>query len=360
MNHLLILYNPYYQRDVTQQHLSVLQEKSQVGFGKIRSKLNDQEKHHSLEEIYKATSEENFLQLFLTDYANLFAAKVVKVSKDIDESLIPSYYKEKNLEVEDFFIISDFIISDLRESVREDFSLLRDQFLANFIAPNNHTYAIYGNNYVYPLPVRLKEERSYFLGDEKHYLSVYKSKEYLIMQENFMRFVFGKRLFYLLHPDSINNIIHAELELLQSENDLLNDFTSIIVKYSKTLEYEIYLFAKKVLLKACAKDPSLYDLDYKVQGKSLILEDFFTQKPNLGSVKFLLRHEKIQYHLEESLNNFINSSFQKSFKFFQDIRNEAVHKKAPGLHEVKKLRNEILGIEGASLLKSILSRKEFL
>ncbi len=339
MNHLLILYNPYYQRDVIQQHLSVLQEKSQVGFGKIRSKLNDQEKHHSLEEIYKATSEENFLQLFLTDYDNLFAAKVIKVSKDIDESLIPSYYKEKNLEV-------------------EDFSLLRDQFLANFIAPNNHTYAIYGNNYVCPLPVRLKEERSYFLGDEKHYLSVYKSKEYLTMQENFMRFVFGKRLFYLLHPDSINNIIHAELELLQSENDLLNDFTSIIVKYSRTLEYEIYLFAKKVLLKACAKDPNLYDLDYKVQGKSLILEDFFTQKPNLWSIKYLLMHKRVQCHLEESLNRFINSSFQKSLKFFQDIRNEAVHEKAPSLHEVEKLRNEILGIEGASLLKSILSRKE--
>ncbi|WRB66311.1 ATP-binding protein [Helicobacter pylori] len=350
MNHLLILYNPYYQRDVIQQHLSVLQEKSQVGFGKIRSKLNDQEKHHSLEEIYKAASEKNFLQLFLTDYANLFAAKVIKVSKDIDEDLIPSYYKEKNLEVEDFFIISDLS--------REDFSLLRDQFLANFIAPNNHTYAIYGNNYVYPLPVKLKEERSYFLGDEKHYLSVYKSKEYLTMQENFMRFVFGKRLFYLLHPDSINNIIHAELELLQSENDLLNDFTSIIVKYSKTLEYEIYLFAKKVLLKACTKDLNLYDLTYKVQEQSYTIKDFFTKKPNLGSIKFLLRHEKIQYHLEENLNRFINYPFSKSLNLIQDIRNEAVHKKAPSLHEVKKLRNEILGIEGASLLKSILSRKE--
>ncbi|GCF05329.1 hypothetical protein HPK25_00502 [Helicobacter pylori] len=340
MNHLLILYNPYYQRDVIQQHLSVLQEKSQVCFGKIRSKLNDQEKHHSLEAIYQATSEKNFLQLFLTDYANLFAAKVIKVSKDIDEGLIPNYYKEKNLEVKDFFITSDLS--------REDFSLLRDQFLANFIAPNNHTYAIYRNNYVCPLPVRLKEERSYFLGDEKHYLSAYKSKEYLIMQENFMRFVFGKRLFYLLHPDSINNIIHAELELLQSENDLLNDFTSIIVKYFKTLEYEIYLFAKKVLLKACTKDSSLYDLNYKVQGKSLILEYFFTQKPNLGSIKYLLMHKRVQCHLEESLNRFINSSFQKSLKFFQDIRNEAVHEKAPSLHEVKKLRNEIL----------ILSRKE--
>ncbi len=206
--------------------------------------------------------------------------------------------------------------------------------------------------------MRLKEERSYFLGDEKRYLSVYKSKEYLIMQENFMRFVFEKRLFYLLHPDSINNIIHAELELLQSENDLLNDLTSIIVKYSKTLEYEIYLFAKKVLLKACAKDPNLYDLNYKVQGKSYTLKDFFTQKPNLGSIKYLLRHEKIQYHLEENLNRFINYPFSKSLNLIQDIRNEAVHEKAPSLHEVEKLRNEILGIEGTSLLKSILSRKE--
>ncbi|EEK2591421.1 ATPase [Campylobacter jejuni] len=48
MNHLLILYNPYYQEDVIKQHLSILQEKSQVAFGKIKSKLNDQEKQNSL------------------------------------------------------------------------------------------------------------------------------------------------------------------------------------------------------------------------------------------------------------------------------------------------------------------------
>ncbi len=208
------------------------------------------------------------------------------------------------------------------------------------------------------MPVKLKKERSYFLGDEKHYLSVYKSKEYLTMQENFMRFVFGKKLFYLLHPDSINNIIHAELELLQSENDLLNDFTSIIVKYTKTLEYEIYTFAKQVLLKACENDPSLYDLAYKVQGKSFTLKDFFAKKPNLGTMKLLLKHEKVQDHLEENLKRFINYPFQKSLSLIQNIRNEAVHKKAPGLNEVEKLRNEILSIEGASLLKGVLTHKE--
>ncbi len=76
-----------------------------------------------------------------------------------------------------------------------------------------------------------------------------------------MRFVFGKRLFYLLYLDSINNTIHAELELLQNKNDLLNDFISIIVKHSKTLEYEIYSFAKKVLLRAYTKDIGLSKIE---------------------------------------------------------------------------------------------------
>ncbi len=75
-------------------------------------------------------------------------------------------------------------------------------------------------------------------------------------------------------------------------------------------------------------------------------------------MKLLLRHEKVQCHLEENLKRFINYPFSKSLGLIQNIRNEAVHAKAPGLHEVEKLRNEILGIEGASLLKGILIHKE--
>ena len=137
-----------------------MQEKSQVAFGKIKSKLNDQEKQNSLEEIYQSTNEENFLQLFLSDYANLFVAKVIKISKNVDESLIPSYYKEKNLEVEDFFIISD-----LRELVREDFSLLRDKFLP-ISSPQTITPMLF-MAIITPILclVRSKEECSYFVGD---------------------------------------------------------------------------------------------------------------------------------------------------------------------------------------------------
>lgn len=113
MNHLLILYNPYYQSDVIKQHLSILQEKSLVAFGKIKSKLNDRIEEFDLEQIYQATREENFLQLFLSDYANLFVAKVIKVSKNIEQNLIPSYYRQKHLERKLIFFINGVFSKNL-------------------------------------------------------------------------------------------------------------------------------------------------------------------------------------------------------------------------------------------------------
>lgn len=47
------------------------------------------------QKFYKNTSADNPLQLFLSDYANLFVAKVVKISKEVDKNIIPKYYQEK-------------------------------------------------------------------------------------------------------------------------------------------------------------------------------------------------------------------------------------------------------------------------
>ena len=243
---LLILYNPYYQKDVIATHLEILKDKGKVAFGKVRSKIKNQEQpnEQALQDIYAKTTSSHYLQLFLSDYANLFVAKVIEVSQSADESLIPSYYKQKDLDIEAFFIITD-----LRELVRENFSSIRDEFLSNFTTSNNHTYAIYGNNYVYPLIVWQKREIDYFANESKHFLSVYKNEEYLQIQQIFIDFVFGENILHRLHPDTIANLIFAELELSQNKQNPLYDFTSVIVKYSKSLEYEIYDFARKVLAK---------------------------------------------------------------------------------------------------------------
>ncbi|ECL7120438.1 HP0729 family protein [Campylobacter coli] len=363
MQNLLILYNPYYQQDVIKLHLEILLDKGQVAFGKIKSKLkeplsyerNENKISHNqkLSEIYKNTSADNPLQLFLSDYANLFVAKVVKISKEVDKNIIPKYYQEKNLEVEDYFLITD-----LRELVRENFTLIRDKFLANFTTENNHTYAIYGNNYSYPLVVKQKEEINYFYDEiNKYYLSVYKNQEYLKMQENFIQFIFGKKFFYMLHPDSINNLILAELELQQNLENPLYDFTSIIVKYSKTIEYEIYDFAKKIFTKLIKQNSHLSSISYSIQGKEFNFKQFFINKPNLGTIKFLLKNREIQELLDRDVKGFINYEFNKTLDEFQTIRNHAVHAKSPTLEQTLKIRNLILGIENTSILKRVLEYK---
>ncbi len=75
-DNLLILYNPYYGEGIIEQHLAILKDKEVVGFGKIYPKNKDMEHPNQarLQEIYKNTSPSNPLQLFLTDYANLFVA----------------------------------------------------------------------------------------------------------------------------------------------------------------------------------------------------------------------------------------------------------------------------------------------
>jgi len=43
MKNILILYNPYYEENVIEQHLEILKDKGSVAFGKVKSKLRDYE-----------------------------------------------------------------------------------------------------------------------------------------------------------------------------------------------------------------------------------------------------------------------------------------------------------------------------
>lgn len=194
---LLILYNPYYQNDVIESHLEILKLHGKVSFGKIKSKMrnpqleimqnsnantesshNDTTTHSkdsikhtqherintiestqtdSMQTLINQTSTQNPLQLFLTDYANLYVCKVVSISKDKNVPA-PAYYDEKGLCVEFWFEISD-----MQELVRNNFANVRDMFLANFkTLHNNRTFALYGNDYTYPLAITMKKHRDYF------------------------------------------------------------------------------------------------------------------------------------------------------------------------------------------------------
>ena len=366
MKNLIILYNPYYQNDVIEQHLKVLIENQKVAFGKVKSKLKNMEQNfqQQLEEIYKSVDETNYLQLFLTDYSSMYVAKVVAVSNDNMYDLAPAYYKEKNLEVETWYVISDIC-----EIVKNDFEKTRDEILANFTTTNfgNHTYAVYGNNYVYPLIVDMKYEINYFDCEDEEfrfYPDIFKSQKFLNIKQNLIDYSFGSKYIYNLHPNSLSNIISSEIELQEHKLDNTYDFSSIVIKYSKTLEQEIYLFVKTLFKFLIDKNPNIQNIPYVIQGRDYVVQDIFNHKPNFGTYKFLLKDEKVKETIELNLEKiesfFVQKKLINYIYYIQEIRNETVHDKPATLNDAKSLRDKILGIAQESILIELVKYKKMI
>jgi hypothetical protein len=363
MQNLLILFNPYYQTDVIEQHLNLLIQNEKVAFGKIKSKLKNKSDvlNEELEKIYSSTTSKDYLQLFLTDYSNIYVAKVEKISSDDMSDFAPAYYKEKNLEVEQWFLITD-----IRELVRNNFETVRDDVLSNFIIPefDNHSYAIYGNKYVYPLIIDMKEKIDYFQKDDEdffYYPNMFKSGKYLKIKETLSKYSFGEVLVNQMHPNSIDSVISAEMEYEDNINNPIYDFSSVIVKYSKTMEQEIYMFAKFLVATLIKYDSKINNISYSVQGKDFIIKDIFENKPNLGTYKFLFRNDLITKVIENNFEFdsklFVLKKFPKIINKLQNIRNETVHGNAPDIASVKLLRANILGIAKESILIEIVKNR---
>jgi len=355
MKNLIILYNPYYQNDVIEQHLKLLIKNEKVAFGKIKSKLkaSDSSSEIDIESSCKNIDSKNYLQLFLTDYASCYVAKVVQVTSEDVSSYAPSYYQDKSLDVEKWFLITD-----IREIVRDDFKNIRDEILANFTTPTfgNHTYAIYGNSYVYPLTVEMKQQKDYFDCDEdvKYYPDVFKSEQYLNIKQNLIKYSFGEKYINHLHPNSIDNIVSAEVEYGENVGNPLYDMSTVVIKYSKTIEQEIYIFAKMLFKYLMEKDNKLASIKYSVQARDYTLADILHYKPNMGTYKFILRNrniaDAIDRFCDKALKIFIAKSFVYYIDLTQDIRNETVHGDAPTREDVQKLRNKLVGIADASII----------
>ena len=366
MKNLIILYNPYYQNDVIEQHLKVLIENEKVAFGKVKSKLKNMEQifQEQLEEIYKSVDETNHIQLFLTDYSSMYVAKVIAVSKDDLYDLAPAYYKEKNLEVETWYIISDIC-----EIVKNDFEKTRDEILSNFTTTNfgNHTYAVYGNSYVYPLIVDMKYKIDYFDCEDEEfrfYPDIFKSQKFLAIKQNLIDYTFGSKYIYNLHPNSLSNIISSEIELQEHKLDNTYDFSSIVIKYSKTLEQEIYIFIKTLFKFLIDRNQNIQNISYCIQGRDYTVKDIFTNKPNFGTYKFILKEDIVKTVMENNLDKvllfFIQKKLVAYINFIQEIRNETVHGRPATLNEANSVRAKILGVAQESILIELIKNKKMI
>ena len=268
MKNIIVLYNPYYQQDVIEQHLELLKQNSVVAFGKVKSKLNDTQhpNEEQLQNIYSEVSKETPLQLFLTDYNSIFVANVIAVKTEKTTFVkAPNYYDA--LDVEQWYIFDD-----LRLIVENDFQLIRDKVLANFKAVNynNRTYAVYGNPYVYPMQITMKEEINYFEKENqkfKYYNNIFKSEQELHTKQSLIDFTYGSHTFYSFASNTQDNIIASEIEYLQNKHNPLYDFSSVVIKYSKAVELELHRFMKVMFAYLIEKETSLANLPYSIQGR---------------------------------------------------------------------------------------------
>ncbi|MBR2917968.1 MAG: ATP-binding protein [Campylobacter sp.] len=357
MHNLLILYNPRYNSDLIKAHLDLLKECGKVAFGKVRVKNNNMPHPFKgeLEKIYNDTNPDSFTQLFITDYSNLYVAKVVKISSDDHTAIAPKYYQEQNLLVESWFVITD-----MREIYRNEFESVRDYFLSCITLPlrDNHTYALYGNNYVYPLII--DQDQNYFEDETLHHTNIYKSKKYLKTKKILSRYCFGANIDKLM-SDTIDAVVLAEIEYIQNQENILNDFSSILVKYSKSVEREFYSLFKTLFAYLCYHNPGLLTIRYDVQGIKYQLKDIFTHKPNLGSYGYLMRQSEISSTFQNLVPNDIKGIFYHKILNFmhilKDIRNENIHGKNATIKDIQEIRNAILGIGQENILITCLELK---
>ncbi|OBV29066.1 hypothetical protein BKN38_07435 [Helicobacter sp. CLO-3] len=393
---LLILYNPYYRKHAMQEHIQILKREGKVVFGKIDKLTTMRDKAGqnagALDAIFQATTSENHAQLFLSDYANLFVAKVTRIiasesalestkAESAPESytkestpesyppfaslppelipLVPHYYAQENLPVSAWFVIEDML-----ELVRDSFLEVRDNYLANLLvqrdisAPDSwRTFSIYGNSYVYPLIIKQKYPLDYFAGALRHYDAVYESEEFLRIKSELCRYCFGKETLDALLGDTLSHIIYAEMEFQAHITNPLYDFTSALVKYSKALEREMHAFACELFSHLAMIAPEILEIAYEVQGRKYTLADIFAHKPNYGTYKYLLNNElikqPIETHAEYGLKTFIYKVLVLQMDSIAKLRNSGVHEKPINATKAQNFRAQILGINTRGLITSL-------
>lgn len=372
MKNLMILYNPYYNIEVIEDHIRILNKstdvaQAKVAFGKVRSRRRDYEHPFGdqIDELCDSITSNEPLQLFLTDFSSMYVCYIENVTKELDGIEAPKYYDD--LEVDRWFIVSD-----IRELARNDFEYIRDHIITNFITPNfgGYTYTLYGNRYDYPLVIEQKNGINYFESFEegdRHFTRVFKNSQYAEVQNSLIHYVYGKDLFYKMHPDSQESLISAELNYLMYKDNATHDFSTIVINYGKVFENESYYFLKDLFTELLKYDEALESIEYQVQGQDFLLTNYLHAKPNMGTNKYLLSHSKI-FHAYTAyyddrrkyapLLNLLKFELKNAISTIQSVRNEASHGGMISKQECDDVRAVMLGIGQSSIIAILLENRK--
>ena len=367
--HLVAVWNPSYEADAMDQHLSVLlanatrfrkgecdEEDVYVWWGKIRSANRQQPMPH-LGDVLSIDTElgkdddtvaaEKEVHLYLTDYRSLYVAHVAAISTEDerdDEDHVPSFYAANGFNTDCWFQLWDIrrLVSNDTLGVVEELKKLRNTRY------NDRPVSIYGGMVDLPLIVTREDGARYFepavrstLTDGKFWCEFDAERSGVgAMERELRENLFGASAWNGLDPAARSFIASAEKTFRDHRHDAAFDFSSVVIDYAKAFEVQVNALLRRVMPGA-NREARVVD----VGGNTV---DLLTGPPlSLRQLAYAISENKsLNDWLKRRLDprDWVPISLPPMLENLASYRNPAAHEARITREEVVALRDSLVGV----------------
>lgn len=395
--HLVVLYNPYYCRQVIEEHLEVLLSRidavlgkgggarkradEYVWFGKLVSRQRRGQELRHLDRILdldKQCAAGVETHLYLTEHARLHVGKVERIvdalhdEHEIDTH-VPRYYQDlldrRKLKIELWFKLSDIrrLSTDLEET---------NDRLANLETLDaKRTFSLYAGRYEYPVLVQEKTAERLFdysvfetesgqtligvpqSADRQPLLPLRAAAKWADLERGqgpevqrmcreLRWHMFGDRVWGRLPVDAQYFLANAEVVFRRAIDDRLVDFSPVIVQYAKAVEIllrdRLYPRLREVL--RCEGVSGIRVVDYRSRSTDFLSTD----KPiPVSETNRLLGESTVANVIRARMTAheaFLLGELPELLSELVAMRNPAAHSNRIGQADALDIRRKILGI----------------
>ena len=274
--HLVSVWNPSYEADAMDQHLSVLlanatrfrkdecsEEDVYVWWGKIRSANRQQPMPHlgdvlaidtELGKDGETVAADREVHLYLTDYRSLYVAHVAEISTDDmrdDEGHVPAFYAEGDFSFDCWFQLWDIrrLVANDTLGVVEELKKLRNTRY------NDRPVSIYGGMVDLPLIVTRDDGARWFdpavraaLTEGRFWCEFDAERAGVgAMERELRENLFGATAWSGLDPAARSFIASAEKMFRDHRHDAAFDFSSVVIDYAKAFEVQVNGLLRRVM-----------------------------------------------------------------------------------------------------------------
>ena len=367
--HLVSVWNPSYEADAMDQHLSVLlanaarfrdqkcdEEDVYVWWGKIRSSNRQQPMPHlddilaidaELGEDGETVAADREVHLYLTDYRSLYVAHVAEISTDDqrdDEGHVPAFYGQREFSFDCWFQLWDLrrLVANDTPGVVEELKQLRNTRY------NDRPVSIYGGMVDLPLIVTRADGARWFdravraaLTDGRFWCEFDAERSGVgAMERELRENLFGATAWNALDPAARSFIASAEKMFRDHRHDAAFDFSSVVIDYAKAFEVQVNSLLRRAMVGA-KRDVQVVD----VGGKSI---DIMTAPPlSLGQLARAIADNKpLNDLLKRRLDprEWVAISLPPILENLAAYRNPAAHADRITREQVVALRDSLVGV----------------